>query len=162
MLVVMHHQFVQQVLLFESVPDATAPVRVSGITLPDFVPFHDERVPEILTTAPEPALLMADFRQQVCQLLKQYRNGGATAEPLRTAAEQLNAKIAASSFHESVLAKMMLEDLDTILHVPIQDNLASQTIQHETFLSVARGLRTPSRPPGGSAGARRPRCGSAP
>ena len=152
----------EQIILFESVPSGV-PIRVTGVALPDFVPFHDEQIPEVLAAAavPEQALVMADSRQQVCQLLKRYRNSPRTTEmdDLRMQAEQLKTTIAASSFHENALAGMMIDDLNMIIHVPIQDNLTSQTIQHETFLSVARGFRTPNRPPGGSAAPPRIRRG---
>ena len=137
----------EQVILFEAVPSATGPIQITGITLPTFAPFQDERSPEPMADSPEPALLMASVRQQVCAILKQYRTAPASAE-LRAQAAALAATITASAFHASSLAVMMLEDLTLVMTVPATHDLASQTLQHETYLGTARGLRTPSRPTG--------------
>lgn len=141
----------EQVILFESVPSAAA-LRVTGVTLPTFAPFQDEQFPESLPAAavPEPAFVLAEIRQEVGRLLKQFRTPTHNPTDLTTQATALRTRIASSSFHETPLAAMMMEDLNLILQgaAAARHELASQTIQHETYLSVARGLRTPSRPTG--------------
>ena len=139
----------EQTLLFDSCPNLGA-VQIKGVGLPDFNPIEISQVPTILLqgSEPNPTLQMAEYRQQVSNLLRETRTGHIT-QASKDKAKVLKELLEAERYKTDPLAKMMIEDLTHILdfveHPQRMDNhLTSALTQHETYLGVARGLRSPS------------------
>lgn len=142
----------EQVVLFRSSPDQ-GPICITGVALPSFDRVDIRQEPELLAQGEEPdtTLKMADYRFQVSQLLKDSRLGTRPRVEIARMAQDLKLLLEASSFHENILIQMMLEDLNNIIqisqapsHFGLQPAMSSQMAQHETYLGVARGLRSPT------------------
>ena len=141
----------EQVVLFKSSPDQ-GPIRVMGVGLPSFERLDIRMDPELLPQGEEAnaTLKMADFRLQVSRLLKDSRLAARPRAEIVRKATDLKMVLEASSFHENILIQMLIEDLNgiiTISNAPsygLTAAVTSQMAQHETYLGVARGLRSPT------------------
>lgn len=143
----------EQTVLFRSSPDQ-GPIRITAVALPSFDRLDIRREPELLATGAEPdaALKMADYRLQVSKLLKDSRMNLRSKDEILREAQDLKLLLEASSFRENMLIQMMLEDLNHIItvnnapptHYGLLAATTSQMAQHETYLGVARGLRSPA------------------
>lgn len=145
----------EQVVLFRSSPDQ-GPIRITGVGLPAFDRIDIQQQPELLAQGEEPdqTLKMADYRNQVSKLLKESRLEARPRADLARDAADLKALLEASSFHENMLVQMMIDDLNNIINIStilpphhgLEATMSSQMAQHETYLGVARGLRSPTAP----------------
>jgi Mg-chelatase subunit ChlD len=145
----------EQVVLFKSSPEQ-GPIRITGVTLPSFDRVDIRLEPELLPQGAEPdsTLKMADYRFQVSRLLKESRLGTKPREEIAREARDLKMLLEAASFHENILVQMLIDDLNNIInitttmpaHYGLEATLSSQMAQHETYLGVARGLRSPTAP----------------
>ena len=137
----------EQVVLFKSSPEQ-GPIRVTGVALPSFDRIDERRQPEVLTSGAEPdqTLKLADYRNQVGKLLKDSRLATRPIHEIIREAQDLKMLLEGSSFRENMLIQMMIEDLTDIISMPphFGATLTSQMAQHETYLGVARGLRSPT------------------
>lgn len=143
----------EQVVLFKSSPDQ-GPIRVTGVSLPGFEQIDVRESPELLAQGDEPnaTLKMADYRNQVSKLLKDSRLNMRSRGEIAREAQDLKTLLEASSFHENMLIQMMIDDLNNIItigtalpeHYGLAPSITSQMAQHETYLGVARGLRSPT------------------
>jgi Mg-chelatase subunit ChlD len=142
----------EQVVLFKSSPEQGR-IRVTGVSLPTFERLDMRLEPEQLNQGEEPnaALKMADFRIQVSRLLKDSRTAARPKDEIIRDARDLRMLLEASSFRENMLVQMMMEDLTGIIQVneapgyySLEPSITSQMAQHETYLGVARGLRSPT------------------
>ncbi len=143
----------EQTVLFKSSPDQ-GPIRVTGVALPGFDRVDVRQQPELLGQDEEPdtTLKMAYYRNQVSRLLKDSRLSARSRSELAREAQDLKMLLEASSFRENILVQMMIEDLNNIIEIntsaPSMYGLAptvtSHMAQHETYLGVARGLRSPT------------------
>jgi Mg-chelatase subunit ChlD len=142
----------EQVVLFKSAPEQ-GPIRVMGVGLPAFERLDIRIEPELLPQGEEAnaTLKMADFRIQVSRLLKDSRLAARPRTEIVREATDLKMVLEASSFRENILVQMLIEDLNGIItissaHTPhgLTAAVTSQMAQHETYLGVARGLRSPT------------------
>jgi len=143
----------EQTLLFKSSPDQGA-IRITGVSLPTFERVDIRQEPELLAQGVEPdaTLKMADYRNQVSRLLKDSRLNSRPRTNIIQEASDLKMLLEASSFHENMLVQMMIEDLTNIISINgnphsqygLDAAVTSHITQHETYLGVARGLRSPT------------------
>ncbi len=143
----------EQTVLFKSSPDQ-GPIRVTGVALPGFDRVDIRQQPELLAQDAEPdaTLKMADYRNQVSKLLKDSRLSARPRAEIAREAQDLKMLLETSSFHENMLVQMMIEDLNNIIqistaapsHYGLAPTVTSHMAQHETYLGVARGLRSPT------------------
>jgi Mg-chelatase subunit ChlD len=135
----------EQTLLFKSCPDQ-GPIRITAVAMPSLERLDIRVTPDLLEEGevPEETLQLAEYRQQVSRILKFARHPPITAE-IRREANDLLLLLEASSFRENLLVKMMIEDLKFITtEQAAYGNPVSILTQHETYLGVARGLRSPT------------------
>lgn len=142
----------EQTLLFRSSPEQ-GPILITGVTLPGFERISMSQEPELLPQGQEPnaTLKMADYRVQVGKLLRESRQRSRPSAELIREAEDLKLLLEASSFRENMLIQMMIEDLQNVINISrapsaygLEPTITSQMAQHETYLGVARGLRSPT------------------
>jgi Ca-activated chloride channel family protein len=143
----------EQTVLFKSSPDQ-GPIRVTGVALPGFDRIDIRQQPDLLALDEEPniTLKMAYYRNQVSRLLKESRLNARARTDIAREAQDLKTLLEASSFRENMLIQMMIDDLNNIIHISttmpsyaaLAPTMTSQMAQHETYLGVARGLRSPT------------------
>lgn len=142
----------EQTLIFKSSP-AQGPVRITGVAMPSLERINEVREPLLLAEGEDPdeILKLADYRQQVSMFLKRFRGSFGLSPEIYSEADALKVLLENSSLKDDPLVLMMLDDLKTILRVQVQPNSAyafaaatTSITQHEAYLGVARGLRTPS------------------
>jgi hypothetical protein len=142
----------EQTLIFKSCP-YQGPVRITGVAMPSLERINEVREPVLLAEGEEPdtILKLADYRQQVSMLLKRFRSSFGVSADISQEAVALKALLENSSLKEDPLVLMMIDDLETIIRVQAEPRSAyafaeatTSMAQHEAYLGVARGLRTPS------------------
>jgi len=136
----------EQTLLFRSSPEQ-GPIRITAVAMPSLERLNIHVVPELLEEGeiPDETLQLAEYRQQVSRILKFARSMPHLPQEIRREATDLLLLLEAGSFSENLLVKMMVEDLKFITtEQPSYVNPVSILTQHETYLGVARGLRSPT------------------
>lgn len=142
----------EQILIFRSSP-SQGPVRITGVAMPSLERINQVREPLLLPegVTPDPILKLADYRQQVSMLLKRFRSTNGASVDISDEAKALKVLLENSSMKEDPLVLMMIDDLKTIVRVQAEPDSAyafaeatTSMAQHEVYLGVARGLRTPS------------------
>jgi Mg-chelatase subunit ChlD len=134
----------EQTLLFKSSPEQ-GPIRITAVAMPSLERLNLQVLPELLEEGevPDETLQLAEYRQQVSRILKFARSG--ISQEIRREANDILLLLEASSFRENLLVKMMMDDLKFIAtEQPSFMNPVSILTQHETYLGVARGLRSPT------------------
>ena len=136
----------EQTLLFKSSPDQ-GPIRITAVAMPSLERLDIQVTPDLLGEGevPDETLQLAEYRQQVSRILKFARMMSHITPNIRREASDLLLVLEASTFRENLLVKMMIEDLKFIAtEQPSYANPVSMLTQHETYLGVARGLRSPT------------------
>lgn len=135
----------EHTILFRSSPDQ-GPIRITAVTLPGFDRLDERIQPTLLEEGeiPSATLQLAEYRQQVSRLLKDVRSVARPTDELRRQANDLLLVLQASSHNENLLVKMMIEDLKFIVESHQTYGMNSMLTQHETYLGVCRGLRSPT------------------
>jgi Mg-chelatase subunit ChlD len=142
----------EQTLIFKSSP-SQGPVRITGVAMPSLERINQVHEPLLLAEGedPDPILKLADYRQQVSMLLKRFRCSFGVSPDISQQAGALKVLLENSSLKDDPLVLMMLDDLKTVLRVQAEPDSAyafaeatTSMAQHEAYLGVARGLRTPS------------------
>lgn len=135
----------EQTLLFKSAPDQ-GPIRITAVALPSLERLDIQVVPDLLEEGelPDATLQLAEYRQQVSRILKFARSMPRITEEIRREANDLLLLLEASAYRENLLVKMMMEDLRFIATEQVPQAQVSMLTQHETYLGVARGLRSPT------------------
>jgi hypothetical protein len=136
----------EQTLLFKSSPEQ-GPIRITAVAMPSLERLDIRVTPDLLEEGevPDETLQLAGYRQQVSRILKFARSMPNVPAEIRREANDLLLLLEASAFRENLLVKMMIEDLKFIVtEQPSHVNPVSMLTQHETYLGVARGLRSPT------------------
>lgn len=140
----------EQTLIFQSAPNQ-GPLRITGVSMPDLTRMDTIKEVELLVSGDEPneTLQLAVYRNRVSEILKRARTerGQSLADAKQTAKE-LRILLENSSFKENPLVLMMVEDLKNVETVESYEFAGAEAVtsilQHETYLTCAKGLRTPS------------------
>jgi Mg-chelatase subunit ChlD len=140
----------EQTLIFKASPDQ-GPIRVKGVSMPDLVQIDKVVEATILDVHDEPnqTLQLAVYRNMTSEILKKARTErGLLLEDTKKQAKDLRILLENSSFKENPLVLMMVEDLKNIEETDPYELVGAAAItsnyQHETYLTCAKGLRTPS------------------
>ena len=140
----------EQTLMFQSAPNQ-GPIRITGVSMPDLARLDIVKEVQLLEVGEEPneTLQLAVYRNRVSEILKRARTerGPQLADAKQTAKE-LRILLENSSFKENPLVLMMVEDLKNVETVESYEFAGAEAVtsilQHETYLTCAKGLRTPS------------------
>lgn len=142
----------EQTLIFKSSP-SQGPLRITGVAMPSLERINEVREPLLLVEGEDPDLILklADYRQQVSMLLKRFRGTFGVSVDISQEAVALKTLLENSTLKEDPLVLMMIDDLKTVIRVQSDPHSAyafaeatTSIAQHEAYLGVARGLRTPS------------------
>ncbi len=140
----------EQTLIFKSSPDQ-GPIRITGVSMPDLERMDKVVEMELLLSGevPHDSLQLAVYRNAVSEILKKARTEqGVALEDTKKKAKELRIILENSSFKENPLVLMMMEDLKNIEETDPYELVGAGAVtsnyQHETYLTCAKGLRTPS------------------
>lgn len=140
----------EQTLIFKSSPEQ-GPIRITGVSMPDLTRMDTTYTPELLGSGeePNPTLQLAVYRHMVSEILKSARTDrGLLLDITKQKAKELRIILENSTFKENPLVLMMVDDLKGIEVTESYEFMGAGAVtsnyQHETYLTCAKGLRTPS------------------